>query len=113
MVQEAGVPEESGDAERRLREAWSALLEDADRIADEIAAALAARFPDVPSETIEADTLGLLQALFPRRVIRRVRLFQQLVALRWDLQQRSHTNHAGDRQSLGPNTSLNELLRKG
>lgn len=39
MVQEAGVPEESGDAERRLREAWSALLEDADRIADEIAAA--------------------------------------------------------------------------
>ena len=57
--------------------------------------------------------LGLLQALFPRRVIRRVRLFQQLVALRWDLQQRSHTNHAGDRQSLGPNTSLNELLRKG
>lgn len=39
MVQEAGVPEESGDAERRLREAWSALLEDADRIADGIAAA--------------------------------------------------------------------------
>ena len=30
MVQEAGVPEESGDAERRLREAWSALLEAAD-----------------------------------------------------------------------------------
>lgn len=57
--------------------------------------------------------LGHLQALFPRRVIRRVRLFQQLVALRWDLQQRSHTNHAGDRQSLGPDTSLNELLRKG